>query len=156
MSIVYFLSIAKEFKLKKTDYKYCEIFEQYENIISSDDGIFFDNNLWDSEVEALGDIFQQRNTYSIRSTIELEFNQKQKDISQDYYIAAKKQIIWLKKFIKDTIKKFDSVFIIRLTLGNKTKFGKIKTEYIEIDNFSIPIDCFSFEPLTIYQFVDNK
>ena len=57
----------------------------------------------------------------------------------------------LRKILKNS---FD-VFFIMLALGHKTAFGKIVTEYIDINDFEIPETSFTFEPLTIYQFVDN-
>lgn len=154
MSVAYFLSTNIE--LNKTEYSYKNIFENHQNILFDDEGIIFDDKLWDSEEAALGNIFQQRYIYAIRSTIELSFGQNQKQISEQYYNTAKNQVVWLKEFIKKLLQKSYDVFLIRLTLGNKTEFGRIVTQIIDINDFSVSNENFEFEPLVIYQFVDNS
>ena len=119
------------------------------------EGIKFDDALWESEEFALGGLFRQRRIYAIRSSIELGFGDNQKGISENYYIYARKQRLWFKEYIRKILKNSFDVFFIMLALGHKTAFGKIVTEYIDINDFEIPEASFTFEPLTIYQFVDN-
>ena len=154
MSVAYFLST--NIKLNKTEYSYKNIFENHQNILFDDEGIIFDDKLWDSEEVTLGNIFRQRYIYAIRSTIELSFGENQKQISEQYYNTAKNQVVWLKEFIKKLLQKSYDVFLIRLTLGNKTEFGKIVTQIIDINDFSVSNKTFEFKPLVIYQFVDNS
>lgn len=154
MSVAYFLST--NIKLNKTEYSYKNIFENHQNFLCDDEGIIFDDKLWDSEEAALGNIFQQRYIYAIRSTIELSFGQNQKQISEQYYNTAKNQIVWLKEFIKKLLQKSYDVFLIRLTLDHKTEFGKIVTQIIDINDFSVSNENFEFKPLIIYQFIDNS
>ncbi|MDR2266521.1 MAG: hypothetical protein LBE09_02895, partial [Christensenellaceae bacterium] len=71
MSVAYFISTNNEINQKY--YGYSQIIKNNKPILCDEEGIIFDDKLWDTEQFALGDIFQQRYNYSIRSTVELGF-----------------------------------------------------------------------------------
>lgn len=155
MSVAYFIAFEK--KLKAVDYRYKDMFGFNGLNLSEDDGILFQENLSSAEKMAVGNLFQQRAVYSVRASVPFEFNESYKlQLSEGYYQTARNQIIWLKKFIKERLKKSHEVFFIRMSLGHKIDYSKIVSEYIDVEQFEIPEKDFTFEPLVIYQFVDNS
>lgn len=155
MSIAYFMAFEK--KLKEKDFVYKDIIRNYNLNFGNGDGILFEEHLSESEKTAVGSLFQQREVYSLKANIPLEFKESDKVLlSEDYFHAAKEQILWLIDFIKKQLKKSHEVFFIRLSLGHKINYGKILSQYVDVDTFIIPQTNFVFEPGVIYQFVDNS
>ena len=149
MSIVYL--IAFDNKLKKTEYLYQDIFSL--KVFSNEDGILFDKNLTNLEDEISKKVFQQRHVYSIKCTVPLCFKETDKvAICSEYYNCEKKQLIWLKNFIKDNLSETSDILFYKVALGHSINYTKIKTKKIKIDKLNVEVKNFDFDN-EIYQFV---
>lgn len=158
MSLRHFLVSTAELPKKRTFY--------YKDIISdikADDMLYngkisFEEKLGDAEDEAVKGLFQQMHVYAIHSDFCLNYRVSHRQvISRRFAKNAYLELVWLKNYISPLLKDGNFIMIVALWVGSENNFSRLKTRYIEIQDWVLSEDSdFEFEYGIVYQFVDNN
>ncbi|MDR3293034.1 MAG: hypothetical protein LBT20_02900 [Clostridiales bacterium] len=155
MSVAYFIASDKPFSKNVYEYKYILDGLKADDMWY-DSKISFDETLWESEDKAIGPLFKGLYRYSIRSAAPFGFEKNLIRADIQYYDYAKKQIVWLKSFLKKHLKKAKTIFIVKLVLGHENDYARLRIRKIDINDFNVEDrEEFLFDGNFIYQFVDN-
>ena len=99
MSVSYLIAFDKS--LTKTNYLYKYILDSKKTVWGQSDGILFSDKLYPQEQEIACSLFPQRKVYSIRSSVPLSYKGSDRvNISDDYYLCEKEQVVWFLNFLK--------------------------------------------------------
>lgn len=154
MSVSYLIAFDKS--LPKTKYLYKFILTSKQTVFSENDGILFSDELYPQEQEIASNLFPQRKVYSIRSSVPLSYNSTDSsNVSENYYICEKEQLVWFLDFLKKHIRADEDALFLKIALGQPIDYSRILAKQIDVNNFLLPEHNFTFDT-HIYQFVNNN